>query len=166
MFETIYVHGYQTKTGKPPTLRERLAMRKVCGPYMLQPRNPRHCDTIGFYQSSQGWLDMGDGPINLRLKKANDCLSYSRLTQISGYYIDRDGFETIEPIIALLPHGRGFLAGWTMGKGMSASIDRSTVWSDAAEAARAAHNMADYHAEECREFEERDRQEQNEEEED
>jgi hypothetical protein len=127
-------------------LKERAKARKHCGPYQWTPTEPG--GGRGFYQSSKGlYCDRSGSTFDLRLEGANDHLdSYSRLARINGYYCDEHGDQTLEPIVARLPHGRGFLAGWTMGPGMIANIDL-TIWADAKEAAIAAHNMAEMDAE-------------------
>lgn len=135
-------------------LKERRDMRRYCGPYTWRPSTPGK--GRGFYQASKGELAVGDSTFSLRLKWANDCLAdhgYGSLSRINGYYADRFQDTTLKPIIALLPHARGFLAGWTMGKGMCASLD-ADIWETEAEAARAAHDMADSDAEREREREE------------
>lgn len=148
IFGTIYIHGFETKSGKPPSLKERASMRKVCGPYQWTPSEPGK--GRGFYQSSKG-LEMGDSTFKLRLESVNDHLSDSRLKYVDGYYCDPeyDG-DTLQPIIARLNHDRGFLAGWTMGKGMCASLN-ANVYATAEEAARAAHYVAEMDAENDRE---------------
>lgn len=141
-FKTIYIH-----TGG--SLPERLKLRKHCGPYQWTPAEPGK--GRGFYQSSKG-LSMGDGPLDLRLKLANDCEDVGRdLSRIDGYWTNEDCDESLTPIIALLPRSRGFLAGWTMGKGMYASIG-AEIYDSEREAARAAHHDAEYAAEREREY--------------
>lgn len=146
-FKTIYIHTYQTSDGHTPTLAERAKMRKTCGPYQWTPAQPGK--GRGFYSSSRNELVMGDGPVSLRLDLANDHLT-GRLSHTNGYYCDSDGDgDTLTPVIARLTHGRGFLAGWTMGAGMCGSIGAS-VYEDVTEAAHAAHSMAEYDAEQSR----------------
>jgi hypothetical protein len=142
-FQTIYIHTFE-KNGRKPTLKERAEMRKCCGPYQWTPTEPGK--GRGFYQSSRG-LRCGDSTFDLRLEEANDHVD-GRLSHINGYYCDEQGDgDTLMPIIARLPHGHGFLAGWTMGAGMCASI-ASTIYADIEDAARAAHDMAAYDAQE------------------
>lgn len=131
-------------------LAERAKARKSVGPYRWRPSKPNN--GRGFYQSSHGLaMDRAGSSINLRLEEANDHLRGSRLSHISGYYCDPYGDgDTLQPIIARLPHGRGFLAGWTMGAGMCAALD-SEIWETEEEAARAAHDMAERDAERERE---------------
>jgi hypothetical protein len=131
------------------TLPERLKRREYTGPYYWNPTQPGK--GRGFYQSSKGlYCDKSGSTFDLRLEEANDHLSGTRLAQINGYYCDQHQDETLQPIIARLPHGRGFLAGWTMGRGMFGSID-CDIYETAEEAAYAAHSMAEHDAETSRE---------------
>lgn len=146
MFQQITMIDY----ARP--LAERAASRKVCGPYIWIP-TPAPSGGRGFYQSSKGlFMDPRGSTLDLRLEDANDFLRGSRLAQIGGYYCDNFQSDTLQPIIARLPHGRGFLAGWTMGRGMCASLD-GYIWESTEEAARAAHDEAERAAERQREFE-------------
>ncbi len=69
---------------------------------------------------------------------------------MSGYCADDYQGATLEPIIARLPSGRGFLAGWTMGANMCGTLEPE-VYPDAESAASAAHDAAEYAAERERE---------------
>lgn len=130
-------------------MRQRLESRKHCGPYYWTPTKPGA--GRGFYQSSKGLhCDKAGATFDLRLEEANDHLQGSRLSHITGYYCDRDGDgDTLQPIIARLPRGRGYLAGWTMGAGMCAAIDCG-IYATPEDAAHAAHSKAEYDAEESR----------------
>lgn len=129
---------------------------KHCGPYMWTPAQPGN--GRGFYQASRG-LHCGDSTFRLRLEYANDVLPrHSRLAGIDGYYTDEFCDQTISPIIARLPRSRGFLAGWTMGGGMLAAVD-ADIYDTAEDAAQAAHNKAEYDAEEMQRDEARQREE-------
>lgn len=144
VFTDIVVHN------KGP-ITERAKSRNVVGPYHFTPRDPLKHDSIGFYCDRSG--QMGDGVIRLRIEPANDHLT-GRLSYTTGYYCDRDGDgDTLQPIIARLPHGRGFLAGWSMGPGMCAKVCTS-VYDDVESAAISAHSIAEYDAEESRNNEE------------
>lgn len=151
MFSTIYIHTYQTKDGHVPTLEERLAMRRHCGPYEWTPRNTAKSDGFGFYAASNG-LAMGDGPCTLRLELANDHLT-GRLSDTRGYYTNSFCDETVKPIIARLPHGRGYLAGYTLGRGMASGLE-TDLYDSPESAAHAAHSIAENVAELNREDEE------------
>ena len=125
-------------------LRERLARRAYTGPYYWTPTVPGK--GRGFYQSQYGLAcDQSGSTFDLRLDEANSFLGDSRLRFIRGYHCDQYGDSTLRPIIARLPHGRGFLAGWTMGAGMAACID-PYIYEDAEDAARAAHDLAEHDA--------------------
>lgn len=116
--------------------------------------------TIGFYCGSSSrdvlFCDRQGSAIDLRLERANEHLPNSRLSSIRSYYCDEDGCMSMEPIVARLPRARGFLAGWTMGSGMCASLD-CTLWDDAEEAARYAHSLTESAAQ--REYEYRESEE-------
>ena len=137
-------------------LKARAEARRCVGPYRWTPAKPGN--GRGFYQASKGlYCDPRGSSFDLRLEEANNYLG-GRLSQINGYYCDRDGDgDTLQPIIARLPHGRGFLAGWTMGAGMCASLD-AYVYETPEDAAHAAHSMAENDAEKNREAEEQDRE--------
>lgn len=136
----IIIHNYN----RP--MKERIESRKHVGPYLWKPSTPGK--GRGFYCASTGLAcDSNGSTFNLRLEYANDHLN-GRLSDITGYYCDEDGDgDTLQPIIARLPHGRGYLAGWTMGQGMCASID-CDIWETIEDCAREAHRMAEYDAEE------------------
>lgn len=144
-------------------LRERLESRKVVGPYRWTPAKPG--GTRGFYQASDERnsgsfhpiaptkMDAYGSAFDLRLSYAETHLPReSRLRGIRGYYADSFQDDTLTPIVASLPHGRGFLAGWTMGPGMCGAIDLDT-YDSAEDAARAAHEMAERDAQDMQEAE-------------
>lgn len=130
-------------------MAERLKSREHTGPYYWTPAKPG--TGRGFYQSSD-YLACGDSTFDLRLDYANTHLREFRFARIEAYWCDSDGFTSLTPIVARLPHGRGFLAGWTMGKGMAASLD-ATIYGDISDAAIAAHDMAERDAENERDAE-------------
>ncbi len=114
--------------------------RKVTGPYRWNPTPAGK--GRGFYCESNvnGFECAAHGSgFRLRLEPANEHLPNRRLPL--SYFADDGGFTRMHPIVARLPHGRGFLAGWTMGEGMCASLD-GYVWPDRESAARAAHDEA------------------------
>jgi len=137
-------------------MAKRLKSREHVGPYCWSPTQPGK--GRGFYQSSKGlFCDKAGSTFELRLAMANEFLSHSRVSHINGYYCDADGEgDTLQPIVARLPHGRGYLAGWTMGAGMAASLD-SYIWEDIEEAARAAHDLAEQDAEKSRDEQQAER---------
>lgn len=132
-------------------LRERAFARKRVGPYYMTPRAAGgYC---GFYSGDDGQPAAHGSAFALRMVDANDCLeSYDRLRNITGYYCDPDGDgDTLQPVVFRLPRGRGFLPGWTMGPSMCGCVDRDVLLDDAADAAMAAHDMAERHADDARE---------------
>lgn len=142
MFREIVMIDY----GRP--LAARLASRKYCGPYRWTPAAPGK--GRGFYSSSHALtMDPRGSSLALRLEDANDHLR-DRRRFVSGYYADDYQNATLEPIIARLPSGRGFLAGWTMGADMCGTLEPE-VYPDAESAASAAHVAAEYAAERERE---------------
>lgn len=146
MFGTIYVTNFDVP------LAQRREMRKHCGPYMWTAQDARKREGVGFYQHSKRLeVDKHGSTFRLRLEEANDHLPvYTKLTRINGYYCDSFQNSTLKPIVARLPHGRGFLAGWTMGNGMYASLE-THVWDDIADAARRAHDSAEHAARQMQE---------------
>lgn len=76
----------------------------------------------------------------------------------SGWYSDEDGVgELIRGIVLRLPHGRGFLAGWSMGEGMASFVE-GDIYDDLVEAARAADSIAESTAERERECQAKERE--------
>jgi hypothetical protein len=94
---------------------------------------------------------LGDGEINegsavrLRTNLASEFLPRGYNRGATGYYCDEFQQETMVPIVARLPRSRGFLAGWTMGKGMATNFEMD-IYDTAEEAAQAAHGVAEYAA--------------------
>ena len=70
----------------------------------------------------------------------------------SGYYTDPDCTGTMRPIVARLPHGRGFLAGARAdgNAGDLFTLDTAATIADERDAWRAAHQLADACAERAR----------------
>lgn len=147
-------------------IRARLEARKSCGPYTWQPTEPGK--GRGFYCASGRKHSVACDPrgstFDLRLMFANDTADISsRLKNTTGYYCDDFQDQTMQPIIALLPHKRGYLAGWTMGAGMCASLD-GTIWPNTREAALAAHDLAEHDAEKERDYQAEQSRDENEDE--
>ncbi|WP_155986686.1 hypothetical protein [Thioalkalivibrio sp. ALE23] len=72
----------------------------------------------------------------------------------TGWFTDPgEEDETIRGIVMRLPHGRGFLAGWSMGEGMPSVFDKE-IHHDETDAAHAADNMSERAAERAREYQE------------
>ena len=68
-----------------------------------------------------------------------------------GWFCDNYQEETIRGLVMRLPNNRGFLAGWSMGKGMSSYVDYD-VFLDEVDAAQCADSMAENAAEREREY--------------
>lgn len=135
------------------SLSQRLEARRFCGPYSWQPSAPGK--GRGFYSGRDELaFDEAGSTLRLRLSYAYDCLpAWHSLRRVNAYHCNPYGDgDMIKPVVARLPRGRGFLAGWTMGAGMCGALD-STVYQDEADAAQAAHAMAESDAErECDAF--------------
>ena len=97
-------------------------------------------DSWGFYLDS----DFAPG---LRWSYADEVTSLRH----NGWFYDDFG-DSIRGIVMALPHGMGWLAGWTMGKGMASCVHCS-IYDDEEEAARAADDAARYAADEQRDYE-------------
>lgn len=134
------------------SLAERAKARKSCGPYQWTPSNRAlpngrnaKLEGRGFYQSSKGMrMDERGSTFDLRLDYANTYhpINWKR----SGTFHVSTTDQDFVAIIARLPHGRGYLAGFTMGEGMAASLD-GHIWADIEDAARAAYDEAESAAE-------------------
>lgn len=150
----IYIHTFGDVA--KCTLDERRSMRKHCGPYQWTPQNRTRATATngrGFYATGTDRSpECGDSTFALRLSLANEYLTHARLGDIRGYYTSGTYDEMVKPIIALLPHGRGFLAGYTYGVGMCSGINLD-IYATGEEAARAAHVVAEEQAERAREAE-------------
>lgn len=124
----------------------RLELRKFAGSasgYYHKP-TPNNQEGIGFY------LESGNGaPFGLR---------WTWCDEVEGVRIDHTGWfcddyqdTKVRGIVFRLPHGRGFLAGWSMGEHMASSVDFH-VYADEASAACAADSIAERTAENEREY--------------
>ena len=128
-------------------LRQRIEARRpgrsLCGPYYHAPTPG--AKGRGFY--------LGRDALGLRWQWADE--TEGACIRHTGWFTDPDGCgDTIRGIVLRLPHGRGFLAGWSMGEGMASSVDYSPIFDDATDAARCADSMAESAAESEREREE------------
>ena len=131
-------------------LSARLEARKHAGPYHWTPTKPG--TGRAFYQAQDGlFCDPRGSTFDLRLDYATTHWSSWRTP--ASYHCEMEGDTVLTPIVARLPRGRGFLAGWTMGRGMCAELD-GTIHETIEEAARMAHEEARIAAERQREFEE------------
>lgn len=128
------------------SLAQRKADRKFTSGYRWNP--PATPSTgVGFYMASKRLaMDEHGARLRLRLAEADEFIPrHSRLSGVE-YYCDSDQCETLKPIVAYLPHRRGFLAGWTLGQGCCAELD-GHIWPTLEEAALAAHDETERAAE-------------------
>lgn len=149
IFQEIILHDFS----KP--LCKRLQDRKRTGPYHWRPTPPML--GRGFYMSSVPLTVARHGAgFRLRLEFANDYLRESRLSRTLSYRASSYDDDSFAPIIARLPRRRGFLAGWTMGPGMTSALEPE-IHETEAEAAYAAHDAAERAAEREREYQDEER---------
>lgn len=88
-------------------------------------------------------------------------LRWAWCDEVEGVRIDHTGWftdefgdsETMRGVVWRLPHGRGFLAGWSMGEGMATSLD-AHVYATEADAAHGANGLAESAADAEREYQE------------
>lgn len=146
---TIYLHGFGN--GRSPSLAQRLEMRKACGPYMWRvgPAGERQ-DGRGYYAADD------DGT-----PSAHDSSFALRACERPARYRSWHTGEMTEffAVVLRLPRERGFLAGWTMGKGMASSVD-FYIHSDELEAWRDADMQARHACERDDENEQREPEEE------
>jgi hypothetical protein len=145
MFNRITLHNFT----RP--LHKRKESRKHVGPYIWDvPSLNSKAEGRGFYFNSRG-DEMGGSTFRLRLAPADEYMPrYSRLRG-TAYHADEYGESTILPYVAILPHGRGFLAAYGEGPGMWGSVDYG-IHATAHDAALAAHDAAERCAEREREY--------------
>jgi hypothetical protein len=71
----------------------------------------------------------------------------------TGWFSDEDGAgDKIRGLVMRLPQGRGFIAGWSMGKRMASEVETDSVYDTAREAALAADGIAERVAEKERDY--------------
>jgi hypothetical protein len=121
--------------------RKQYMRNPVTGPYSGSPTP----------NQSKGWA----------FYLASDFMPGLRYETVGGFSAF-DGSESFDGLVMRLPHGRGFLAGWTMGEGMASSIDADII-EDEDEARRVARNMAEDALNEQIEFNASQEEEENEE---
>jgi hypothetical protein len=120
--------------------------------YQPEPRPAQPGDrAFGFY------LEEFPG---LRWKYADDVIRLNH----RGWFADDCQDTTIRGIVGFLPHGRGFLAGWTMGRQMASQWELCP-YETAEEAARIADGIAERTAENERDYQAREEEKRREEEE-
>lgn len=121
-------------------------------------RKPKH--TSGYYHApkplqgahpGQGfYLEDAQTMPGMRWKWADEVEDTS--IHHTGWYCDAYGDTLIRGLVMRLPAGRGFLAGYSMGEGMSSAVE-GTVYADEREAALAADRLAEIVAERERDHE-------------
>jgi len=135
-------------------------------PRSLKARMERHADTrcTGDTYHSPNPTQAGKGcffylgsesPVSLRWEYCDE-VEGVRIRH-TGWFCDEYQDDKIRGIVARLPRGRGFLAGWTMGTGMASGWE-GDVYETAQDAARAADSLAENMAEKEREYQERETQ--------
>lgn len=126
----VRLHDYKTR-------------QRLTGPY-YQPAPRFAGDGAGFYLES-------DGAPGLRWYWCDELADGIRHT---GWFADPYGDgDTIRGIVLALPHGRGYLAGWSMGEGMASTLEPE-IYDDEISAALAADSLAEYAAERERTYQE------------
>ncbi len=123
--------------------------KRVCGPYYANEPYPNSKGGMFYLESDfmpglrWEWADEVDG---------------ARIEH-TGWFTDEYGVgDKIRGLVLRLPHGRGFLAGWSMGEGMASTFDYD-IWDDIVECARDADRMAERAAEDEREYQAKEREE-------
>lgn len=125
------------------TMAKRLERAKnpATGPYYHAPKPEAAGTGRGFYLDS-------DGMPGLRWQWCDEVSGAS--IRHTGWFAD-ECETTIRGIVARLPKGRGFLAGWSMGESMASALE-AEIYSDETEAARMADSLAESVAEREREY--------------
>ncbi len=134
--QTIYMLDYARPMAK------RLASRKHVGPYMWTVPQPGPFAGRGYYAADNDGTP-GDSTFSLRSCEAP--------RRINGWYCD--DYQTMRAVVLRLPRQRGYLIGWTMGRGMASSIEPE-IYTDETEAWRAADSHTQYAAAREREYRE------------
>lgn len=124
-------------TGKPRADRK----RRWCFAYR-QDRPPMAGRGLAGYLGDSGWPHMRTAWC--------DEVDGVRIDH-TGWFTDDQQDQSMRGIVLRLPHGRGFLAGASMGEGMSTWIE-PTVYGQECDAARAADRIAELAAEKKREY--------------
>jgi len=115
---------------------------------VTHPNRIRSSETAADFSGWGFYLEDDSRAFGLRLRWADDV---ARLNH-TGWFIDPHGDgETARGFVLTLPHGRGFLAGYSLGEGMASGLD-SSIYPDETGAALAADSMAENVAAENREY--------------
>lgn len=131
--------------------RLKRAKERFTGAYYHAPKPGN--DGRGFYLSETSGMGF-----NLRWQWADDIDSSIEHT---GWWCDDYQDQKIRGIVFSLAHGRGWLAGWSMGEGMCGEIEYY-IYADAESAALAADSIAESMAEKEREYREESEEGENE----
>jgi hypothetical protein len=126
----------------PLPKRAKEAKNRWTSGYYHKP-TPNNTDGIGFYLS-----DSGGNPFQLRWKWCDDIATHIKHT---GWFCDDYQDQTIRGLVLALPHGRGWLAGWSMGEGMASEVSYYVYGSELS-AAYGADSMAEHAADSEREY--------------
>ncbi len=138
-FHTSRHNTRKLSNGREVAARMRFAYYHAPKPIVARGDHGR-----GFYLAS-------DGAPGLRWQWADDV---ARSIRHKGWWTDPHGDgDTIRGLVFRLTHGRGFLAGWSMGEGMASTVEYA-IFEDEVDAARAADELARIAAE--REMESRE----------
>ena len=125
------------------------------GPWRKRLEHMRRPVTGGYYGSpsingsgTMFYLESDFMP-NLRWKWCDEVCT--RIRHIGWCCYDAGYGDTIRGLVMRLPNNRGFLAGWSMGEGMSSFVGYD-VFLDEVDAAQCADSMAENAAEREREY--------------
>ena len=121
------------------------AKNRVCGQYQLQPSpiTGRKELATSFYLES-------DFQPGLRWQWADEVSGVS--IRHKGWFCDDFQDQTIRGLVFRLPQGRGFLAGWSMGKEMASTVEYDCTYDTERDAALAADSLAENAAKREREY--------------
>lgn len=131
-------------------LKKHRGKNRICGPYYTTRKL-----ITGPHPGKTFYLDSDFAPV-LRWQWCDDVTSRIAHT---GWFTDEYGYDKIRGVVFRLPRSRGFLAGWSMGRGMASEID-CTIYDDEISAAYAADSMAEDAAEREREYQEQNKEEE------
>lgn len=106
MFDKIYLIDFKR------SLRDRQKDRQFTSGYYWNPSAGR--GDVGFYLGRNSRMDQYGSRVSFRLQFPDS----------RSWWCDPHGDAKLTPIVAQLPHQRGFLAGWTMGTMMASSLER------------------------------------------
>lgn len=119
-----------------------------------QARKDRYKHTGGYYHApkpntdGKGFYLASAGMPGLRWQWADEAWSGIKHT---GWFTDDFCGDKIRGVVFALPHGRGWLAGWSMGESMASELEYA-IYDDVSDAASAADSLAQYAAERERDY--------------